>query len=607
MKIVATIEARMASSRLPGKVLLPILGRPMLELLIERVKRSKKIDEIVIATTMDASDDILVKKSRDWQVGIYRGSTNDVLDRVLKAAKKHQADIIVELTGDCPLLDPEIIDRAIETFQRNKVDYVANVTLDDSFPRGLDVQVFPKSILAQVARETSDPFDREHVSLYIYSHPEKFSLKKIEPHFSNKIPKLRLTVDTERDLELIRRIYHLLYYKNQFFTISDILSLFKRFPQLLTINNQVKQKPAHYDHEVLKKIKTDETSGRFAFKPTYKAAIIGCGNMGSLFDNDPKRISVSSHAGAYNTHPSVKLVAASDLNRQTLINFGVRWDVDRLYQDYLELLQKEKPDIISIVTKNDLHYRIAKDAVKHGVKAIFCEKPFTDNPQKAREIVTLCRENNVVLTIHYNRRFDKTHRKLKSKVKHLGSIVGGTIYYVNGFINNGCHAIDLVRMFLGKINFVQTISKNSYPSSDPNLSITLTLANGAEIFLKGMTTDYYLFEADLVFTEGRIRLLDRGLKIELYRIDDNATISGSKTIYSKPIIYTGMQDEIAEAIVNIVGMLNKKNKNLSSGRNAQEVLETVAACYHSWKLGGLKIKLPLLGANYSLNTQVKTL
>ena len=170
MKIVATIEARMESSRLPGKTLSPILGRPMLELLLERVRRARRVDEVVVATTDHAADQPIEALARLLGAGCFRGSSDYVLDRVLRAAQAHQADLIVELTGDCPLLDPEVIDQVIEVFLSGEYDYVSNV-LTRTYPRGLDTQVFPVRVLQEVASLTQDPADRENVSLYIYEHP----------------------------------------------------------------------------------------------------------------------------------------------------------------------------------------------------------------------------------------------------------------------------------------------------------------------------------------------------------------------------------------------------------------------------------------------------
>ena len=154
------------SSRLPGKILKDILGRPTLELLVERVRRSKFIQDVVVATTVAPNDETTVKACEKMGVKCFRGSSEDVLDRVLKAAQANQADLIVELTGDCPLIDPVIIDSVIKHFLENNYDYVSNV-LERTYPRGMDTQIFPVRVLAEVDRLTQDPSDRENVSLYI--------------------------------------------------------------------------------------------------------------------------------------------------------------------------------------------------------------------------------------------------------------------------------------------------------------------------------------------------------------------------------------------------------------------------------------------------------
>jgi spore coat polysaccharide biosynthesis protein SpsF len=244
MKIVATIEARTTSSRLPGKILRPILSKPVLELLIERLSRVRKIDQIVVATTSNSTDDVVEKLTRRLGVGCYRGSEDDVLDRVMKAAQFYNADIIVEITGDCPLIDPGVIDHLIEIFLRNSYDYVSN-TLKQTYPNGLDAQVFSLKTLEEVAQLTQDPVDHEHVSLYIYEHPEKFSLFNLESDLPEKYRDLRLTVDTIEDFELIRLIYEELYPGNPNFSLEDIIDLLDRKPDLKDINKHIQQKKVH--------------------------------------------------------------------------------------------------------------------------------------------------------------------------------------------------------------------------------------------------------------------------------------------------------------------------------------------------------------------------
>lgn len=232
----------MQSSRLPGKVLLPILGRPMLELMIERLRQVKLVDQIVVATTTDGSCQPIADLADRLEVACYRGSEEDVLDRVLRAAQSVGADLIVETTGDCPLIDPVIVGLVIREFQSRAVDYCANV-LERTFPRGLDVQVFPTRVLAEVAGLTRDPADREHVSLYIYSHPERYRLWNVTSQLASADQELRLTVDTPEDFRLVSEIFRRLYPANPRFGLAEIVDLLRQHPELREINDGIRQKP----------------------------------------------------------------------------------------------------------------------------------------------------------------------------------------------------------------------------------------------------------------------------------------------------------------------------------------------------------------------------
>lgn len=247
MKTVCTIEARMKSSRLPGKVLLPVCGKPLLELMIERLRRVPEIDGIVIATTEDPGCQPIEELANRLGVGCHRGSEDDVLDRVLQSARSAHADLIVETTGDCPLIDPATISRVIQSFHAGETDYCANV-LERTYPRGMDVQVFPTSVLARVAELTHDPADREHVSLYIYNHPETFRLRNVSSDLPVSAQSLRLTVDTPEDFQLIREIFERLYPVNPAFNLPDIVALLEAHPQLRAINEDIAQKSVHAGH-----------------------------------------------------------------------------------------------------------------------------------------------------------------------------------------------------------------------------------------------------------------------------------------------------------------------------------------------------------------------
>jgi len=242
-RIVATIEARMTSSRLPGKVLMEAAGKPMLAHMIERLKRVPSLDGIVVATTGNATDAPVVELADRLGVGCFRGSEDDVLARVLGAARAHDVDVIVEMTGDCPLIDPALVEDCIQGYLAAGVDYVSNV-LERTYPRGMDTQVFATDILADVAARTDDPEDHEHVSLYIYNHPEIYTLKNMPGPPELTDPGLGLPLDTPEDLELIRRIFEALYPDNPAFTLADVLALLVDDPALAELNAHIERKHA---------------------------------------------------------------------------------------------------------------------------------------------------------------------------------------------------------------------------------------------------------------------------------------------------------------------------------------------------------------------------
>jgi spore coat polysaccharide biosynthesis protein SpsF len=242
MNRVAIIEARMKSSRLPGKVLKPILGKPMLELLIERIRQARRIDQIVVATTEAASDDPIDALTQSLNVGCFRGSEDDVLDRVLQAARRYSADIIVEITGDCPLIEAEKIDQMLGSYQHMKYDFMMN-RLDGSYPPGLGLRIFLKETLEKVNRLTQDPVDREHVTLYVWEHPELFSIYSFQNNLDQKYWNIRLTVDNEEDFVFIGAIFSELYPRNPKFDLYDIIDLLERKPELMEINRHIQDKP----------------------------------------------------------------------------------------------------------------------------------------------------------------------------------------------------------------------------------------------------------------------------------------------------------------------------------------------------------------------------
>ena len=243
MKIFAIIEARMKSTRLPGKNLKPILGKPMLELLIERLKCARSLEGVMVATTDDPSDDAIDALCLRLGIPCFRGSMEDVLDRVLKAARSVAADVIVEITGDCPLNDPEIVDQVVGIYLEGKHDFVSN-GLVQTYPLGIAVDVFATDLLDEVASLTLDAADREHVSLYIYEHPEKYALKNVASSLPEKHRSYRLTVDTPEDFALVSAVFEALYPGNPAFGLSEILHFLDGHPQIAELNREIRQKAA---------------------------------------------------------------------------------------------------------------------------------------------------------------------------------------------------------------------------------------------------------------------------------------------------------------------------------------------------------------------------
>jgi spore coat polysaccharide biosynthesis protein SpsF len=241
MNTACIIEARMRSSRLPGKVLRPIVGKPMLELLVERLRRARGVDQVIVATTDDASCDEIARLAERLGVGCFRGSEDDVLDRVLQAAKAHGVDVIVETTGDNPLLDAGTIERALDAYRQGDVDYVSNV-LEPTYPRGVSVQVFSTKLLEEVARVGLEQRHREHVSLYIYEEPGRYRLRNVPSGLPASAAQIRVTVDTPEDFELVSRVFEALYPTNPAFGLDDLMAYFDGHPELLALNAHVRQK-----------------------------------------------------------------------------------------------------------------------------------------------------------------------------------------------------------------------------------------------------------------------------------------------------------------------------------------------------------------------------
>lgn len=240
--IVAIIQARMGSTRLPGKVMKEIQGKPMLWYVVERTKKAKAVNHVVVATTTDPGDDLISRYCEAQGIPIYRGSIQDVLDRYYQAAKEYQADIVVRITSDCPLVDPGLIDVTVNALLEHDVDFAANrlpPPFKRTFPIGLDVEVCTFTALEKAWHEASSQYEREHVMPYLYEKKDRFKIWLVDNpvNYGN----IRWTVDTHADLEVIRKVYKH-FCSDVDFNWKDVLTLYKNQSELFNNNLKIKQK-----------------------------------------------------------------------------------------------------------------------------------------------------------------------------------------------------------------------------------------------------------------------------------------------------------------------------------------------------------------------------
>jgi spore coat polysaccharide biosynthesis protein SpsF len=242
MKTIAIIQARMSSTRLPGKVLKVVEGRSILDRMLERVRRANTLDKVIVATTVDSSDDLIAEICQTLAVDCFRGSLHDVLDRYYQAALTHQADVIVRLTGDCPLIDPDLINDVVNALVSTEADMACNrlpPPYGRTYPIGLDVEACTFTALETAWKMASEKFEREHVLPYLYEISGRF--KVVQLNYSEDLGSLRWTLDTPEDLELLTRIYTHFNGRNDFSWL-EVLALQREKPGLFLVNARVQHK-----------------------------------------------------------------------------------------------------------------------------------------------------------------------------------------------------------------------------------------------------------------------------------------------------------------------------------------------------------------------------
>ncbi len=334
----------------------------------------------------------------------------------------------------------------------------------------------------------------------------------------------------------------------------------------------------------------------------YKAAVIGCGMIGCGYDDDPKRKQISSHAGAYRNNPRIELVGLADVDAEKLSTYSKKFAVPG-YTNYLEMLEKEKPEIVSVCTNTATHAKIvleiAQEAAKSGssIKAIFCEKPLAATSEEAQAMLQACTEKNIFLLVNHSRRFDLTHRETKTFLEAggLGEIQQVSAYYVKGLANSGSHLLDMLRFFLGEVEWVQaTSSKN--PSSlenDANVDGFIHFKSGVCCTLQSLEVkSYWLFEIRIYGTKGLLEIKDSGFTFKYYSPQDSPRFSGFKELQEEKLPFPEHPKEmLPKAVENLINTIENKEKLWCPGEEGVAVLKLIEALRTSAREEGKKIYL----------------
>ena len=239
MKIICIIQARTTSTRLPNKVLLDLKGKTILQHIIERVEKSELIDKVVIATTINETDDKIEELCKNLGVDYFRGSENNVLSRYYECAKKYNPDYVIRVTSDCPCIDYKVLNKLIIKHLDENNDYTSN-SLERSFPHGLDCEIFSFKLLEEANMNAIDNFEKEHVTPYMYRTRKDLKISQLI--YDKDYSKIRITVDTKEDYELMTVLYDYLYLEDSYFDTEDIIDFFNKRPYLSKLNNNIVQK-----------------------------------------------------------------------------------------------------------------------------------------------------------------------------------------------------------------------------------------------------------------------------------------------------------------------------------------------------------------------------
>jgi predicted dehydrogenase len=326
----------------------------------------------------------------------------------------------------------------------------------------------------------------------------------------------------------------------------------------------------------------------------YRAALLGCGKIGSEFSEDPKVRGIHSHAAAYTHCPATELIAVCDTNPEKVKRCGKRWGVAAQYTDPRTMLEIEQPEIVSVCTPDATHVELIRCAVETpGVLAVLAEKPLALQVGDAAEVVRLAADRGVLLAVNYTRRYCERHARLRDWVRSggLGEIQSVAGYYTKGLLHNGTHWIDLARFFLGEVTWAWGADVRGDPGEDPTLDAFFRFESGATGSLVGADAHAYnLFEFDLVGTRGRLRITDLGEVFEIFEVVDSPRFSAYKELATRACHRDGLRDVLKYAVDDLVSCIDQKQIPRCSGADGLAALQ-VAAAIRASSLTGFMVPL----------------
>lgn len=330
----------------------------------------------------------------------------------------------------------------------------------------------------------------------------------------------------------------------------------------------------------------------------FKVGIVGCGRIASTFDKGPNKGQILTHIGAYKVINNIEIIAVCDINKDSLKKCMQKWKINKGYSNLLQMLNREKIDILSICTPPSSHYSILKKAADFPLTAIFCEKPIANNVKEAKEMVGLCQKKKILLQIDHQRRFDPLHINLKKMIveKKLGSVQQVNFYYTAGIKNTGSHMFDLLRFLFGEVKWLEAFfSKNkSKNENDPNLDGVMCFNNGLLATFQACDVKKYLiFELNCFLDKGRFVLKNSGFSLDFYKIDKSGHFSGYKELEktASPFKTKYKRNFMVNAVDHLVKCIKNKSDSVSSGSEGLKALELIEASIFSAKKNSKRIYL----------------